>query len=250
MAAPIEAWACVVWDALVEEAALHQAWKRQQIRLGLNPMWREVNGFAGSCVMVAKEKGWRRPAWHTFLSREGQRMDMRHTCPMDVVAMAKKDAEARTWYKWAQADEKRATLAPGPLLEPVERWFRRRKKGKGAMAAAQAVAAGLWTQAKSHSRGLAENPFCVACLKEGRDVRGDAKHRMTACNCFDEERRKLLPTWRHQAATSTDRWLWDRGLVKDPSKPYKCVQQDEDIRWHVAAGGEAMFTGMLLPTAA
>ena len=95
MAAPIEAWACVVWDALVEEAALHQAWKRQQIRLGLNPRWREVNGPAGSCVMVAKEIGWRWPAWHTFLSREGQRMDMRHTCPMDVAAMAKKGCGGR-----------------------------------------------------------------------------------------------------------------------------------------------------------
>ena len=142
-----------------------------------------------------------------------------------LAAMAKKEAEEATWEKWVQVDEKRATLAPGPLLEPVERWFRRRKKGKGALAAAHAVAAGLWTQAKSHGRGLTESPFCVACLKEGREVRGDARHRLTECSCFKDERRNLLPTWRHQAEASADRWLWDRGLVKDPSRDYKYVQQ-------------------------
>ena len=157
--------------------------------------------------------------------------------------MAKKEAEEATWEKLVQADEKRATLAPGPLLEPVERWFRRRKKGKGALAAAHAVAAGLWTQAKSHGRGLTESPFCVACLKEGREVRGDAKHRLTECSCFKDERKNLLPTWRHQAETSADRWLWDRGLVKDPSKNYTYVLQVEDIKWHVADGVDALFTG-------
>ena len=52
-----------------------------------------------------------------------------------------------------------------------------------------------------------------------------------------------MATWKHQAATSADRWLWDPGLTKDPSKDYKYVAQEDDTQWFVADGGEALFTG-------
>ena len=142
--------------------------------------------------MTAKELGWKWLAWQTFLSRDGLKVDVRTTCPMDVAAMAKKDAEAATWEKWVQADERRAVFAPGPLIEPVERWFRRPRRGKGAPAAAQAVAAGLWPQERCQKRWIANSPFCLECLKLGKYLVGDARHRMAECPSYSVERREVV----------------------------------------------------------
>ena len=241
--APIVALAGMHWDGMVEPHAMQAAWKKQQILLGLRPRWSAIAGPASSCLMQARELEWTWPAWHTFITRDGLKIDVRIVCPRDVEAMARKDCEAVTWATWVQAKVARAPLAPAPLLEPVQRWFRGKKWGPGPAAAAQAVTAGLWTQSKAFQHGVAEHPNCLACLARGLTVEGTSQHRLGSCKSMRSERLALPERWQHQIETSPNRWLWDRGLLADPTKRHPFKQQPEETRWNVPDGEEALFTG-------
>ena len=135
-----------------------------------------VEGPAGATVLSAKAMGWKWPAWHTFYSRQGLKIDIRETCPKDVEAMARTDATDCAWERWVEADEKRSCLGPKPLIEPAKRWLKKRGNGPGGKAARQAVTGGQWTQARYHARGKAEHPYYLACLAKW----GSSARRRTA----------------------------------------------------------------------
>ena len=68
------------------------------------------------------------------------------TCPADVDAILRRVYQRVAWEKWSSEP---ASLSPLPLIERVQRWFKRRRLGQSVATAAQAVAAGMWTQEKA-----------------------------------------------------------------------------------------------------
>jgi hypothetical protein len=244
-AMPIAFWAAAVWDKSANEERMSTAWRKQQCRLTRKPNWEKVVGPASACIMQCKGFGWTWPAWHTFVTRAGLHIDMREICPLDVKDMVVKDLEAHVWATWTKADETRKRLHPAPLVEPVQRWFKKHRFGVGPAVAAQAVAAGLWTQQKANMHGVAgaENADCQACLKRGVHVCGDAKHRLGHCPEYQAQRLKLVREWQHQVATSQDRLLWDRGLASDPSLRYPFVPQPEVVNWVETGAEDRLYTG-------
>ena len=150
---------------------------------------------------------WTWPAWHTFRTEGGLLLDVREFCPADVKAMAIRDCQRVQWEHWVEAAPERAELRPWPLLEPVQRWFRRHKRwDAGVATAAQAVTGGLWTQSRAHHRGLADSPNCLACERLGSSEHGDARHRLYVGACCKAQRDELPQTWLHMGASSTRRW--------------------------------------------
>ena len=157
-----------------------------------------------------------------------------HTCcPTDVRAMAVMDSEAVTWAEWIAEDPARSPLQPAPLVEPLRRWFGRHltRWSGGASAAAQAVAAGPWTQARAHAAGAEAAPWCRCCAARGVTVEGTAQHRHGACPEFRDIRQQLPPRWQHAIATSPNKWLWDRGLVAHPGARYPFQEQPLQETW-------------------
>ena len=80
-------------------------------------------------------------------------LDIREACPKGVEAMALRHAEAKSSERWVAASPCRASLGHGTLLEPVQRWFKKKKVGPGVAAAAQAVAGGIAAASASVSPG-------------------------------------------------------------------------------------------------
>lgn len=260
VALPIVAWASAVWDKTCAPITLMKAWRIQTKRMRANPSWLRVIGPTSATILQSAMCGWGWPVWHTFTSAEGLVMDMRKTCPRDIAEMAKRDFENLQWQAWIAADSDRASLGPAPMMEPVARWFKKRKCGPGGATAAQAVAAGMWTQQKAHRHRApgADTDECRACLDAGRrswkwdtwswrSKVGDAQHRLGHCPTFTTQRKKQDRVWQHQVANSSDRLLWDRGLVANPALRYAYHQQPADTRWEDYSasddGAGAVFTG-------
>jgi hypothetical protein len=244
IAGPIVAWAAHVWDKTASADTLSKAWLRQQVKFAQKPRWQEVEGPAGATRMQVVATEWKWPAWHTFISREGQHIDVRAVCPQDVKAMAMRDAENVAWAEWTQTDDKRS-LGPAPLIEPVQRWAKKHRVGPGPATAAQAFTVGMWTQDKAHAKGVlgAEVDSCLACLDVGISCPGTARHRLAGCVGTTELRRELPTRWQHQCDSSDNRLLWDRGLVANPARRYPFRAQEDDEHWEVANAEEALFTG-------
>ncbi|CAK0816831.1 unnamed protein product, partial [Prorocentrum cordatum] len=140
-----------------------------QVRLMGADSWSRLAGPASTCILVLRRLGWSWPAWHVFMTRDGHELDLRHCCPVDAKAMALKDSEAVLWSEWIAADPARASLQPAPFIDPLRTWFTRhlRRWSGGASAAAQAVAAGPWTQHRAYEAGAAATPWCRACAARG-----------------------------------------------------------------------------------
>lgn len=96
-AAPLTAWAAAIWDSTVTTNTLYAAWQRQQVAVGLAPLWRKVVGPAGACIMSMQRLGWARPRWDSFITRGGHRLMLDEVCPADVETMARLDSEAAMW---------------------------------------------------------------------------------------------------------------------------------------------------------
>ena len=140
-------------------------------------------------------------------------------------------------------------LRPEPFVEPVQQWFRKNPWSPVAAVVAQAVAAGMWTQERGHQLGKLDNAYCAHCAEAGIQVLGSAQHRLGRCPAFTEQRAFLGRICQHQAATSEDRLLWDRGLAKNPAARYDYKPQAPLEQWYVAPqlgvedGENLLFTG-------
>ena len=85
---PIVAWAEAVWDEQLDDSELYKAWKQQQRRVGMKPMWSRVSGPTGAAIMCLRRLGWTWPHHTTFVTASGHVINLRETCPMDVKAQA------------------------------------------------------------------------------------------------------------------------------------------------------------------
>ena len=143
--------------------------------LAQKPSWNKVKGPAGAIIMHCKDFGWKWPARDTFILRDGLFVNCKTVCPHDIRSMVERDFQAKLWQDWTSADPDRERLRPAPLIEPVQRWMKKHRSGPGPAVAAQALAAGLWTQQRAQLHGAAEHSDCLACLKRGVKVLGEAQ---------------------------------------------------------------------------
>ena len=102
-----------------------------------------------------------------FIFRDGIMINLCKTCPADVDAMLRRDYQRVAWEKWT-SEPARSCLSPLPLIEPAQRWFKRRRLDPSVATAAQAVAAGMWTQEKAAECRLkgAEDGHCLRCAAQ------------------------------------------------------------------------------------
>ena len=163
---PIAARAEAVWDEQLDDADLHEAWRRQQRLVGLKPSWSKVSGPTGAIVMFLRQLGWTWPHHTTFVTASGHEVDLRQICPRDVKAQTTVDSELALWRQWADNDE-RKELLPCPLLEPVilanKRAHRRPQEVPAIKAALGVIQSGWWTQQVANEAGIAEHPFFLNC---------------------------------------------------------------------------------------
>ena len=242
--APISAWAAAVWDDKVGQDSLLRAWRRQVLRLGGGGgSWHRVIGPVGSTLMQAKSIGWQWPSWHTSLSRESMRVDMRHTCPHDVRAIAMRDCEHEQCMQWTRHPSgERLQLEPRPFMAPVQRWFARHG-GARASVAAQALCKGRWTQGRSFAAGASSHGHCLLCLRRGAECAGTVAHRIHSCPDFGAEREKAPCLWSRLKETSVNRLLWDRALIADPSARYAFAPQPPLPSWVANDGDDVAGSG-------
>ena len=88
LAAPIGEWAGQAWDTGVAPSLMQAAWRRQQVALLGDDTWKGLRGPASSVILAAREISWTRPAWDTFITREGIHIDVLQACPRNVLAKA------------------------------------------------------------------------------------------------------------------------------------------------------------------
>ena len=164
--APIVEWAMAVWDGQVDTQLLAKAWRRQQVEVGMGGGWRAVRGPAGASIMSMKRAGWTWPAWNVMLTRQGLRIDLHETCPMDVKAMLVEDIECQLWAARTREPDL-ASVSPRPLIAPIVMQLRKKytdEWGPHAVnAARQAVVHGAWTQQELYRIGKVETDRCQAC---------------------------------------------------------------------------------------
>ena len=89
---PILEWARAVWDNFANANNLEAAWRAAILDLSCaaQPFGR-VRGSAGATVASALRLGWRFPSPYAFIVRTGSMLDMRATCPLVILAHAKRD---------------------------------------------------------------------------------------------------------------------------------------------------------------
>ena len=104
-AAPPLEWATAVWDAKVDEGTMARAWRRQ---LPIVQQWTQVRGPAGATIMSIRRAGWKWPAWHTFISAEGWKLNLKEKCPQDVAQMLRRDLDRQVWRNWCEEQPERA----------------------------------------------------------------------------------------------------------------------------------------------
>ena len=85
-------WAEAVWDQLLGEVDLEAAWRAAlpDLSAAAQPFAR-VKGPAGATVASTLRLGWRFPSAYAFINRSGTLLDLRDTCPLVIVANAKRD---------------------------------------------------------------------------------------------------------------------------------------------------------------
>ena len=156
-----------------------------------------------------------------------------------VVGTAK-DAEAARWLAWTRQEAYRQ-LAPAPLMEPLRRlrgtkrpgWCRRARETLN-----KVVTDGGCAQRRLCEVGLVTDGTCLACQKEI----GSLHHRYFGCHTTWEERRKLPSrTWQHDAEGQAEWLLWTRCLVKDPAASWEPLPCQEEVRWKLGEGQDALF---------
>ena len=117
---------------------MQKAWQRQMPRIWKDPRWHAVEGPEGAIAITIRTLKWKWPAWHTFITGSGLKIDIRETCPADVRAMARQDSEDAMWGRWT-AEPGNEHLAPRPFIEPIQRWFAKKGWDRGTATAAHAV---------------------------------------------------------------------------------------------------------------
>ncbi len=252
VALPIVKWAAAVWERRADPRTMARAWRNQAQKV-LGGGWDKSRGPASAIHLQLRMISWQWPRPDVMITVEGLHLDLNLTCPDDVRKMVIRDYQRAQWLEW-RARHRADGLDFAPFVEPLQRWFRKKHGGPGASVAAQAVAGGLWTQARAHARLLADSNECQACASLGPSTRrwswsdwcfrwpvGDALHRLTECPAT-RAHRTLHPAAKvvHRVATGPA-GLWQRGLAQDPASRDRFAPSMEDTHMHVLAGpdGEA-----------
>ncbi|CAK0857903.1 unnamed protein product, partial [Prorocentrum cordatum] len=222
---------------------LTKVWRRQQQEVGMKPMWAKVRGPAGAVIMSLKRAHWTWPTWHTVITKDGDELDMRKLCPMDVVAMLRKDVQRKPWQDWTAADEY-ASLRPAPMVAPAVAQLKARDFPKHAKnAARKAFIAGCWTMSKPSACNIVPTDICFACV----EAVGTPHHRYFECQALRVQRLKAQPEWQTIAEQQEDSLLWTRGLVRHPEADWKFEGVDEgQVMCHAVEGDEDYFTGGIM----
>jgi ribonuclease HI len=216
---PVTQWARKAWEGKHRELQA-RAW-RKQAQWRLKPSSADVKGPAGAVAMAIREAGWSWPAPNTFLTKENLVIDAEVTCPEDVRAMYSRDIAKQQWLKWT-SDPRYSSLAPAPLIRPIQNWLRKRGTTKMDQGVARAlVTRGAVTQSVLHEWGWAASPTCQECRTED----GTPQHRYHSCEASRSTRwGSEHRAWQHQADDDCKKGekvlLWTRGLAKDPSSEW------------------------------
>ena len=184
---PVHQWASRAWEGQ-HDKLMHQAWYsrvRARRQAGEDRSTRDPQGPVEAVEQALAAAGWGWPTPFALTTKEGQNIDMRHFCPMDVQALVMQAVEDETWKAWA-AEGIDKELSPRPFLQPIKAWAKRARNSAEVGFVRKLVRQGQVTQQTLHSWGWAEEAECQAC----NEAPGTEGHRLYECKAFHLQRQR------------------------------------------------------------
>ena len=179
---PILDWAKAIWDDLVHHEELQTVWKGAHVNIaGSQTPFRRVAGPGGAMLASCLRIGWKCPSFSHLARANGEVLDLRVVCPMQVLKHATADLSRLEAGNSSLAKR----IGGAPDLEPLCNYLTScRIKGAPVAGSLRALGeGGWWGQARLYDEGRVDDPWRKACGDRGRlgPALGTLHHRMCGC---------------------------------------------------------------------